>query len=336
MPELRRDPIVGRWVIVATERAQRPSDFHIEREPPRAGPCPFCPGREGHTPSEVLAYRPSTGEGARHNGPGWSVRVFPNKYPALKIEGDLERAGEGIYDWMQGIGAHEVIVETADHARQLHSLDAAEIARVLEAWRDRMVDLANDRRFRYVQVFKNHGAIAGATIDHSHSQLIALPTVPKHVADEIKGARDYFDLKERCIFCDIVRQELQQRTRVICDNPDFVVIAPYASRSPFETWIVPRRHRVNYQDCSVEELASLAGVLRTTLRKLNRALDDPPYNLYLHTVPLHERETPYYHWHIEIVPTLTRPAGFELGSGFYINPTPPEDAARFLADLGEV
>ena len=333
MPELRKDPIVGRWVIIATERNQRPLDYKVDRDAPRQGVCPFCPGSEERTPRELFAARPHDGPAARPNAPGWSVRVFPNKHPALMIEGELERAGDGVYDHMNGIGAHEVIVETPDHTKQLGDLSEGETVRVLEAWRDRMHDLRNDLRFRYALVFKNHGAAAGASIEHSHSQLIALPTIPKVVADEMAGARDFYDLKERCIYCDIVRQEIAQRARVVHENAEFLVFEPYAPRFPFETWVIPRKHRPAFELSTHAELASLGSALRTALRKLGRALDDPPYNLVLHTAPLHDRDTPHYHWHIEIMPTLSRVAGFELGSGFYINPTPPEEAARFLREL---
>ena len=334
MPELRRDPIVGSWVIVATDRARRPHDYRIEHTAVGSGElCPFCPGHEDRTPPEVLAYRPTDGPAARRDAPGWSLRVFPNKFPALMVEGDLDRAGDGIYDFMNGVGDHEVIVETPDHTRQLHDLDEGEFTRVLSAYRDRIIDLRRDGRFRYVLPFKNHGAIAGVSIEHTHSQVIALPTVPKLVADELAGAQEHYAQKERCIYCDIVRQELAQRTRLVHDNDHFVVFEPWASRFPFETWIVPRRHRTSFDDTPAAELAALGSALRIALRKLHRALDDPPYNFVVHTGPLREPELPYYHWHLEIVPTLTRVAGFELGSGYHINPTPPEEAARFLREL---
>ena len=334
MPELRRDPVVGSWVIVATDRARRPSDYRIEHTAPiGGGVCPFCSGNEERTPREVHACRPHDGPAARSGAPGWKTRVFPNKFPALMVEGDLDRSGDGIYDRMNGIGAHEVIVETPDHGRQLHDLDEAELGLVIDAWRARVIDLRKDIRFRYVLVFKNHGAAAGVSIEHTHSQLIALPTVPKHVADELLGAAEHYSHKERCIYCDIVRQELTQRARLIHENQDFIVLAPWASRFPFETWILPRRHRSSFEETPAAELHQLANALRTALRKLQRALDDPPYNFVVHTAPLRQGEMAHYHWHIEIVPTLTRPAGFEMGSGYYINPTPPEEAARFLREL---
>ena len=333
MPELRKDPIVGRWVIIATERSRRPHDGRNTHEQPRTGLCPFCPGQEDKTPSEVLAYRPADGPAALRNVPGWSLRVFPNKFPALMIEGTLNREGDGVYDRMNGIGAHEVIVETPDHGKQFSSLSEPEIEHVLAAYRDRILDLKRDQRFKYVMIFKNHGSAAGASQEHTHSQLIALPVVPTNVAEEMKGALDYFRYKERCVFCDIVRQEVAQKTRLVYENSDFIVVEPFAPKFPFETWILPRTHRSSYEDCQRHEYALLANALRVALRKLHLALDDPPYNFILHTSPFTESDNPHYHWHIEIMPTLGTVAGFEWGSGFYINPTPPEEAARFLREI---
>lgn len=331
MPELRKDPIINRWVIIATERARRPIDFPVDHEPPRSGLCPFCPGHEDKTPPEILAYRPADGPSARRDTPGWSLRVFPNKFPALMIEGALDRAGEGVYDRMNGVGAHEVIVETPDHTKTFAALSEPEIERVFVAYRERLVDLRRDTRFKYVMIFKNHGRPAGATLEHTHSQLIALPVVPKNVAEEMEGALAYYRFKERCVFCDIVRQEVQGRDRLVYENAEYIVIEPYAPKLPFETWVLPKRHHSAFVDAH-ETYAHLANAMRVALRKLNAALDHPPYNFMLHASPYDERGAPHYHWHIEIMPTLGKVAGFEWGSGFYINPTPPEQAAAFLRE----
>ena len=351
MPELRKDPIVDRWVIIATERARRPLEYQPDRAQPRAsagGFCPFCPGHEDKTPREVLAYHksppvqvsstaatsslmPAVPEAPRE----WTLRVVPNKFPALMIEGTLDRAGDGLYDKMNGVGAHEVVIETPNHDTPFASLTPAQIESVLWAFRDRICDLKRDTRFRYVMVFKNHGLAAGASLEHSHSQLIALPVVPVNVVEEMDGARRHFDSKERCIFCDIIRQDVADGRRVIYENEGFVALAPYAPKFPFETWVLPKHHGAHFENAPREQLARLADALRVTLRKLNIALDDPPYNFILHTAPFAEREVPYYHWRFQIMPTLTKVAGFEWGSGFYINPTPPEDAAAFLRDIRE-
>jgi UDPglucose--hexose-1-phosphate uridylyltransferase len=262
--------------------------------------------------------------------PGWRVRVVPNRYPALMIEGDLDRQAEGIYDRMNGVGAHEVVIETPQHGVELTELGDAEVTDVLFACKARVLDLRNDQRFRYILLFKNHGSAAGATLEHSHSQVIALPITPRQVADEIEGARRHHDHRERCIFCDIVGQERKDRSRLVYENEEFVVFAPWAPRSPFETWILPKRHESNFEAEPRERLAFAAQALRSTLRRLNSALGRPAYNYMVHTNPLRDASSPSYHWHIEVVPALTQVAGFEWASGFYINPVPPEEAAEFL------
>lgn len=331
MPELRKDPITGRWVIISTDRARRPSDFVRERTPlPAARICPFCPGMETKTPPEILAYR----ESGQPNSPGWLLRVVANKFPALRVEGDLNKQGEGLYDRMNGVGAHEVIIETPEHNTSLSQMPEKQVADVFFAFRDRMIDLRRDVRLRYVIAFKNHGVAAGATLEHPHSQLIALPVVPKRVQEELEGANRYYTFRERCIYCDILQQELQTRERIVFESDHFIVIAPFASRFPFECWIVPRRHNAHFETCEPGVIQNLGWVLRTVLRKIDKALEEPPYNFMLHTAPLQEGPLDHYHWHLEVIPKLTKVAGFEWGTGFYINPTPPEEAAQFLRELG--
>lgn len=328
MPELRRDPIVGRWVIIATERARRPQDVNRIREAPPLALCPFEYGQEDKTPREVYASgRPHS---APPNSPGWKVRVVPNRFPALMIEGNLDREPVGIYDRMNGIGAHEVVIETPDHSRDMANLSDGEVAEVLFAFKARVIDLKNDQRFRYILLFKNHGAHAGATLDHAHSQLIALPVTPRLVAEEVLGAQGHYQHRERCIFCDIVLQERKDRSRLIFENDEFVVFAPYAPRSPFETWVVPKRHESNFEAEPRERLGQCAAALRSTLKRIAVALGDPAYNFIVHSNPLSDPRSPSYHWHIEVMPALTHLAGFEWGSGFHINPVPPEEAAEFL------
>ena len=215
MPELRKDPVVGRWVIIATERARRPSDFAAEPVRPRASVCAFCEGHESQTPPEILAGRAPDG---RPNGPGWSYRVVPNKFPALRIEGELEPAGEGLFDRMNGVGAHEVVIETPQHGASLAGLSVDAVADVLFAFRERMLDLKKDPRFAYVLVFKNHGEAAGASLEHPHSQLIATPIIPIMVSEELAGSAQYYDMKERCVWCDMIRQERRARARLSSDD----------------------------------------------------------------------------------------------------------------------
>jgi UDPglucose--hexose-1-phosphate uridylyltransferase len=266
------------------------------------------------------------------NSGGWSVRVVPNKFPALGIEGSLDREGEGLFDRMNGVGAHEVIVETPNHKNTLAMLSEKSVEEVLGAYRDRMLDLKKDTRFRYLLLFKNHGEAAGASLEHTHSQLIALPIVPKRVQEELENSRKYFQQKERCIFCDMIRQEIETGSRVILENDAFIALAPYAPRFPFETWILPRAHSSAYENMPAEQYGSLAGLLREFLRRLDAVLAFPAYNYVIHTSPIGEENNEHYHWHLEMMPKLTKVAGFEWGTGFYINPTPPEESARFLRD----
>ncbi|GKS66065.1 galactose-1-phosphate uridylyltransferase [Nitrospira sp.] len=331
MPDLRRDPIVGRWVIISTERNGRPHDF---MKPQSAKPvsttlCPFCPGQERLTPKEIMAYRPSSGEA---NSPNWSIRVIPNKFPALQDEGDMGREGIGLYDRMNGVGAHEVIIETPNHVESLADLPAKKIEDLLWAYRDRMLDLRKDIRLRYVLVFKNHGASAGATLEHSHSQLIAMPIVPTSVQDELNGCRNHYQHKERCIYCDIHRQDLSDGDRIVAENPEYLCVTPFATRFPFEMWILPKRHAAYFEDSQKAQFELLAPILSESLRRMDKVLAHPAYNFILHSSPLHEKTGDYYHWHLEIIPKLTQVAGFEWGTGFYINPVSPEEAARFLRE----
>ena len=317
-------------MIISTDRAKRPSDFI--RQPvtsPAVRICPFDYGNEHKTPPEILAFRDSGGR----DDPGWRVRVVPSKFPVLGIEGDLNRHGEGMYDKMSGIGAHEVIIETPNHSATLGDLTEKQIEEVMWAYKHRVNDLKRDRRFRYILLFRNHGDAAGASLEHPHSQLIALPVIPKRVKEEVDGSKQFYDFKERCIFCDIVREEILANSRLVSESDRFVVIEPYAPRFPFETWIVPKRHESHFEEADAATLASLAFMIRSTIRKMDKVLERPAHNFIVHSAPVQDPPLAYYHWHLEIIPKLTK-AGFEWGSGFYINPTPPEEAAKFLRETG--
>jgi len=332
MPELRKDPVLGRWVIISTERAKRPKDFKATPEKKVGSPksCPFCPGNEAATPPEIFAYR---ADGTQPNTPGWTLRVISNKFPALLIEGDINRRGEGIYDRMNGIGAHEVIIETPDHEADLADLELSHFKNVIYAYQQRMLDLKNDQRLRYVMIFKNFGAAAGASLEHSHSQLIATPVVPKRVTEEMDGARRYFEYRDRCIFCDIVVQETKDRKRLISENNSYISICPFAPRFPFETWILPRTHLSNFEEATQQQLDDLAAILKDCLMRIKKALNTPPYNYIIHTTPITLKGIEFYHFHLEIIPVLTHIAGFEWGTGFYINPTGPEESASYLKNI---
>jgi UDPglucose--hexose-1-phosphate uridylyltransferase len=340
MPELRHDPIQKRWVIIASERGRRPDDFPKQPEFPNGGFCPFCEGNENKTPPEILSVR---NNGTQPNQPGWQVRVVPNKFPALRIEGNLERKGFGVHDRMNGIGAHEVIIETPKHDLTLSEMSVDQIAGVIWSCRERIVDLARDRRFKYILVFKNHGAAAGASLAHSHSQIIATPVTPLTLAGELASAKEHYQDKERCLFCDIIQQELEAGERVVIANEHTVALAPFASRFPFEIFLAPRAHHHNFAEISDSMIHQLSATLKEILQRIKVCLNDPPYNFLIHTIPNTRagiKRGNYwdtiefdYHWHIEIMPRLTGIAGFEWGTGFYINPTAPEEAAKYLREV---
>jgi len=330
MPELRKDPILSRWIIISTERAKRPSDFTEERENIDASVCPFCEGNENMTPPEIKSFRK---EGTFPNTPGWRVRVISNKFPALRIEGNLDKKGKGIYDRMNGVGAHEVIIETPEHKKTITELSIKNIQEVLWAYKERFIDLKNDMRIIYIMLFKNVGAPAGASLDHTHSQLIGLPTIPKIVKEEMAGAKDFYEFRGRCIFCDMITQEKEEDERLILETEHFLVFNPFASRFPFEIWILPKKHLSHFEHITKEESDDLAITMKIVLSKLERALENPPYNFIIHTTPFTINDSEYYHWHIEIIPRISKTAGFEWGTDFYINSVLPEDAANFLKEI---
>ncbi|MBN2216841.1 MAG: galactose-1-phosphate uridylyltransferase [Pirellulales bacterium] len=330
MPDLRKDPIVGRWVIVAKSRAKRPHDFDAPLSRRANRFCPFCEGNEYSTPNEIMAYRES---GSQPDREGWRVRVVPNKFPALEIEGSLNKRGEGMYDMMQGVGAHEVIIESPRHLVSTSQLTEPQIREVLWVYRDRLVDLKKDPRLVYGMIFKNVGAAAGASLEHTHSQLIVTPIVPINVWEEMTGSLEFYNYRGRCVYCDMIQQELAQEKRIVLDTPGFVAFCPFASRFPFETWILPKNHSSHYEHIQKNEVEELSGMMRQVVGKIEAALDRPAYNYIIHTAPFDTQELGHYHWHIEIMPSLTKAAGFEWGTGFYINPVPPEEAAMFLSEV---
>jgi UDPglucose--hexose-1-phosphate uridylyltransferase len=282
------------------------------------------------TPPEIFAFRE---EGSDPDSPGWQIRVVPNKFPALEEAGETGHRLDGVYESMNGVGAHEVVVESPEHGRAFSDLPVETIKRLLFVFKMRMEELRKDPRFRYVVLFKNRGREAGASLRHSHSQIIALPIVPKRVAEEIAGGKQYFTRYGRCVFCDVIRQELERQARVVEENRDFVAIAPFAARFPFEAWILPRKHASDYGMIPQTQYQTLAEILSVVLKRINKVLRNPPYNLVFHTAPLADGELAHFHWHIEIIPKITRVAGFEWGTGFYINPMLPERCAEYLREV---
>jgi UDPglucose--hexose-1-phosphate uridylyltransferase len=331
MGDIRLDPMTARWVIISSEKDLGPDGYDIESPVIKGGTCPFCVGNEKMTPPEVDADRK---QGTGPDTPGWATRTVPNKFPALKNEPELKRTGVGMFDMMNGIGEHEVIIEGTDHNKQLADLDVEQIKKVIYVYKRRSIALSKDDRFKYVLIFKNYGLAAGASLEHSHTQLISLPVVPKRVMEELECAHRYYDYKERCVFCDILNQELEYRHREICENDDFVAFCPFASRSPFEIFIISKRHMPYFNDIDESQISNLAVILKEVLLRVKKAIHDPPYNFIIHTTPLNGNGDiqNYYHWHIELMPKLSKIAGFEWGSGFYINPTSPETASRYLRD----
>ena len=342
MSELRKDPILDRWVIIAAERGRRPNDFAIEKPPDTSTNCPFCGDNEHMTPPEIMAI----GNGDRlPNTPGWEVRVVPNKFPALAIEGHVERSGIGLFDRMAGVGAHEVIIESPDHFADIATLPPDHVISIIDTFIQRTTDLRADHRFRHVIIFRNYGAAAGASLSHPHSQLIALPIVPRLVSDKLIAARNHYHRKERCIFCDLIEQETAMPERVVMRNDHFLVLSVFAARFPFEVNIFPLRHQHDFVLMDGEQKMALAHILSDLLGRFRDLLGDPAYNLMIQTAPNTVPRPGHpeywgtiqydYHWHIELVPRLTKVAGFEWGTGFYINTVSPESAAAFLRGEGE-
>lgn len=319
--DLRRDPILRRWVIVAPDRA---SDLVPRRSDPddfvRPEECPFCPGAEAANPVEIARV---------DDGDGWAIRVTPDSHPLLRIEGALDRRGVGMFDCMNAVGAHELVIDTADHARSWADFDTTHMARLLGVYRDRIRDLRRDARFQFVLVLMNRGA-AWSRFSHAHSHIVATPFTPKRIEDELAGAEAYHRRKERCAFCDTLAEELHMRTRVVVERPGFVAFAPYASQHPYETWVVPTTHAADFDGTSDAMLRDLATLLLDLLARLRRTLDDPPYSVALHAGPHDGSHGADYHWHWEIVPLVGQELGMEWATGIVSNPVPPETAADAL------
>ncbi|MGQ9607077.1 MAG: galactose-1-phosphate uridylyltransferase [Thermogutta sp.] len=328
MPELRKDPVVDRWVIIADNRGKRPQDFEIAPRRSTGRLCPFCEGNEGETPDEVLCVRDP---GSLPNGPGWKIRVVPNKYPAVWEEdrGEPATCDRAIYDSKPGRGIHEVIIESPRHVSSFTQLTTQELVLVLETYRRRFQALEAHPGLSSVILFKNMGAEAGASLEHIHSQLIALPNVPSLPAAELHGAKACFDASGECVFCRMIRLESSSPRRVRVSRR-FTAFCPFASRFGYETWILPNRHASHFSTITDDEIRDLADVLRNVLTAVEAVVRPPAYNLVFHSAPLGGLPLEHYHWHIEILPAFAKAAGFEWGSGVHINPVYPEQAAQEL------
>jgi len=332
LPQLRQDLITGRWVAVATERARRPDSFtQAARETVAARDvCPFCPGHEEMTPPEVLAYR-TTGTPA--NAPGWSIRVVPNLYAAFKLSPEGQERRDGGFWQRDAIGTCEVLISSPDHRAPTPLLPRSQVEEIVQSYVDRYRVHQRNPVLEYVLILYNHGRPAGASLEHPHSQLYAISLVPPNFHEELAGATRFQAEHGACVFCRAIEEETRAGVRIIMENEGFVVFAPFAARTPFETWIVPKRHAASFGDLDEQaDKGAFAEVLQATLQGLYRGLNDPPFNYFIHSAPLKGDYAHEYHWHLEIIPKLSIAAGFELGTGMWINVVKPEDSAAFLRE----
>ena len=337
MHELRKDILLGRWVAVLSE-SMAPSEYNLSPNTLQDDKkCVLCPGREGEIPSEIMSIRsPNT----RPNTPGWLVKAIPSFDPVFQSEGDLGRKGLGIYDKMNSIGANEIIIESPEHTKRPEDLGPEHMAKVITLYKNRLVDLQEDSRVRYILIYKNSGKDAGEVFSHPTSFLIATPVIPKKVKDELDSAKQYYNYKERCIFCDIIREELRIGERIILETKHFIAFCPYAAKFPFESWIIPKKHSCSFHEIDSKEIDDMGLILTSVLKKLRAVLHEPPFNYFLHSAPnmVPRRDHWHtlgedFHWHLEIIPRLRRISGFEWGSGFYILQTSPENAAKYLREV---
>lgn len=329
MPELRQNRFNKEWVIIATERAKRPEQLKVQREkkvlPHYSAQCPFCPGNEHMAPPEVMRINDHETE--------WQVRVVPNKFAALSREGEPERKISRSQRTMNGVGIHDVIIEGRDHAAATALVTDEQVANIVRCYHTRYQDVSADPRVTHITIFKNHGEAAGTSLEHPHSQLIATPVISHQVRDRMYEALRHYDEYGECIFCAAIDEELHSKSRLVVVTDHFVALEPFAAPTPFATHIFPRRHMASFGDIREDEIIDLGNVLRQVLAKLYFGLEDPDFNYTIRSAPAENRGVMYYHWYLSIIPRLTRVAGFELGSGMFINTVPPEDAANYLRSV---
>jgi UDPglucose--hexose-1-phosphate uridylyltransferase len=326
MPEFRQNMVSKEWVIIAKERAKRPDDFVQKRDAKKQLPlhkedCPFCPGNESMTPPSLFSIK---------RNEAWSLRVVPNKFAALQGHLTTERKREGRFLKANGFGIAEVVIETPFHNRSIATMELDEVKNTVFAYRERYDALSRMEQLGLITVFRNYGEKAGTSLEHPHSQIIATPIVPPHVRDPLYQSQLACDTYGDCIYCGMMEEERRQQVRVVRETEYFLVICPFASRSPFETRIYPRSHRSSFVNIRNEELMDFAYVLQDTIKRLHIGLSDPDYNYIIRSAPIEDSNVKYHHWYVVIVPKLTTPAGFEIGTGIYINTTLPEQCAEFL------
>lgn len=330
MPEMRKNPLTGKWVILAPERAHRPHGFshkHIEHR----HDCHFCYGNEHSTPKEVLAY---DRENDLPNSPGWDLRVVSNKFPAVDMQKHFsENHNNSMEVSAYAEGKSEVVIETPHHSKNMAHYSLKQIELVLKSYKERYIALSQEKHIKYVTIFKNNGKKAGASIPHAHSQIIGIPIIPPLIEQELSLAENHYKEKGNCIYCDMISLELKEKSRIVFENDEFISFMPYAAKAPFETWILPKFHSESFEKLNDSQIKNLAEVWKVVLYKLHEALENAPYNYFIHTSPVHENTGSYYHWHVEIIPRTTTPAGFELATGIFINISTPEENVKILEKI---
>ena len=330
MSHLRQNVITKDWVIFATERSKRPHEFARSHDdmPPELPiykhNCPFCKGNENPSETEYLRIEDER---------GWRIRIIPNKYPALSPVGDRIRHSEGIHRSITGVGYHEVLIEHPDHNATIAFMEISDVINILKAYRQRYNIIRLDQRIESIIIFKNHGEGAGTSLEHPHSQITATPVVPSQIRYRMIEAASYFDDVGECLFCYTLRDELRSKERIVLETEYFVAFIPYAALSPFHLWVFPRNHTSSFGEINEAEIADLAYTLKTVLAKLFYGLNNPACNYTIRSLPTDGRQSDYFHWYLAIVPRVSQTAGFELGSGMYINTAMPEDSAKFLRDV---
>lgn len=329
MSELRYNVISKEWVIIATERAKRPKDFIKAAKERKELPeykenCPFCPGNEKQTPAETFRLG---------DAKAWKVRAVFNLFGALSPDAKPERRDDGIYRAMSGFGNHEVLIEHPHHNICIPLMNDGEVEDIIRCYKNRYLSIQECKGIEAIIIFKNHGPSAGTSLEHPHSQLIATPIVPPQIRNRIEQAVSYFDQTGRCVFCQVLEEELKARARILLETDKFVSFLPYAGAAPFITWIFPRRHMASFAEINEDEIRDLGRNLKCTLQRLYYGLDNPDFNYTIRSIPVNEKGTDYYHWYISIIPRISQPAGFELGSGMFINASLPEESAEFLRQV---
>lgn len=329
MNELRYNIVTGDWVIIARERSQRPMEYvepqvSVPESTPYLASCPFCPGNESETAREEYSI----------SGPeGWLIRVVPNRFPALSRTGERMRHMGTLHRHVTGVGIHDVVIEHRRHDLAIARMSASDVARIFWVYRERFREIRNDPRIEAIVVFRNHRDAAGSSLHHPHSQILATPIVPAQFRGRIETAIRHYDTFGECVFCSMVKSEIGEGSRVVVESEHFVSFIPYAALTPFHTWIVPRKHASSFDAISDVEVSDLGAIVRSVLARLRAGLGDPAYNYIIRTIPIRTLNTEYFHWYLTIVPRLIRAAGFELGSGMFINATLPEENAEFLRNV---